>query len=62
MVLQNLYGDNLIGSLFPAFGNLTKSAAAKELQNFILKFPTFVSHIEHFVEAKITNLIVQRRI
>ena len=36
MVLQDLDGHDLIGALFPAFGDLAERPTAKELQHFIL--------------------------
>ena len=36
MVLQDLDGHDLIGSFLPAFGHLTESAPAQELEDLIL--------------------------
>ena len=36
MVLQNLYGDDLIGSLLPALGHLSEGTPAEELEDLVL--------------------------
>ena len=49
MVLQNLDGNYLIGPLLPALGHLTKCAAPKKLQNFILIVEGGVKHLNIMV-------------
>ena len=36
MVLQNFDGDDLIGSLLPALGHLSKGSPAEELEDLVL--------------------------